>query len=248
MSLWPWSDGGEAIGYNQTEAMNVIEQMKGGLTALKTAMEDNWSTMATTFQTNWVGEDEAAFEKTFAEELGKMYTNCDTVVGSAMKFIVDAANAWADWQTGVANQFAGGTVAKLDEYSHQADTISITPAEQSFDQSTTRGLQSGDAQNALVQSIEEYVNIVQGAFDGIYSTIETGKAFVGSEQAGAMNEFIHGLSESMRLVLKMVDTFKEETIPQLVQAYGSQQTTVAGDANSAGQAINDSISGASTGA
>ena len=58
-----------------------------------------------------------------------------------------------------------------------------------------------------------------------------------------MDEFVHGLSESMKQVLTMVDSFKTETIPELVKAYASQQTQVATDAGTASSTINDSVSG-----
>lgn len=238
--------GGEAIGYTQSEALAVVEEMKGGLKSLKSAMEDGWDPMIQSFRASWVGEDEASFEKTFATELGKMYTNCDTVAGNAMQFIIAAANTWADWQTQVASNFEGGQqVQKLDDYAHQPDTLTINPGEQSFDQSTVRGLTDGGAESTMVNAIDEYVNSVQTAFDGVYSSINASSAFIGSQQSQAMNDFIQGLGESMKQVLKMVDSFKTETIPELVKAYAEQQSSIAEDAKTEGQNINESISGIS---
>ena len=82
----------DGIGYNQSQVAEVVENMKGALNSLKTAMQDNWPTMVSAFRTSWVGEDEAGFEKTFSDEIKKMYQNCDLVSITAIRFIVDAAN------------------------------------------------------------------------------------------------------------------------------------------------------------
>lgn len=233
----------DGIGYNQSQVVEVVENMKGALNSLKTAMQDNWPTMVSTFRTNWVGEDEAGFEKTFSDEIKKMYQNCDLVSITAIRFIVDAANNWAEWQSNVSTQFGGATVTQLEVEIPQEDTLDITVEEQTFGQDVDRGLTDAGAEQNLIAAIDDYVNNVKTSFDNVYGEIQTSAAFIGSEQAGAMDEFVHGLSESMKQVLTMVDSFKTETIPDLVKAYASQQTQVATDAGTASSTINDSVSG-----
>lgn len=233
----------DGIGYNQSQVVEVVENMKGALNSLKTSMQDNWPTMVSSFRTSWVGEDEAGFEKTFSDEIKKMYQNCDLVSITAIRFIVDAANNWADWQTNVSTQFGGAAVTQLEVEIPQEDTLDIIVEEQTFGQDVDRGLTDAGAEQNLVTAIDDYVTSVQTSFDNVYKEIQTSAAFIGSEQAGAMDEFVHGLSESMKQVLRMVDSFKTETIPELVKAYAAQQTQVATDAGTASSTINDSVSG-----
>ncbi len=232
----------DGIGYNQSQVVEVVENMKGALDSLKSSMQDNWPTMKSTFRANWVGEDEDGFEITFIDAIKKMYQNCDLVSIAAMRFVVDAANNWAEWQSSVSNQFGGGAVSKLEVDIPQEDTLEISPDTQTFGQDVNRGLTDAGAEQNLISAIDDYIENVKSSFDSVYNEIQTSAAFIGNEQAAAMDEFVHGLSDSMKQVLTMVDSFKTETIPELVKAYASQQTQVASDAGTASSSINDSVS------
>lgn len=237
-------EGGDGIGYNQAEVNALCESIDTALTGVKTTMEEGWSTLTGSFRGAWIGEDEAGFEKTFAEELGKMYENMDSIIVSAETFIVDAANAWAEWQTNASQQFGGGSVTNLDYYQHASDTVTITAEEQTFGQEVNRGLQSSGAESTLVTAIDTYVTSITGKISGLNEGIETSKAFIGSEQATAMSNFIEGIETALTNITKMVDNFKTETIPELVKAYQSQQTTVAGDAATAKDTVANSVDSA----
>lgn len=232
----------DGIGYNQSQVVEVVENMKGALSSLKTAMQDNWPTMKSTFRANWVGEDEDGFEESFRQAIVAMYENCDRVSVNAIKFIVDVANNWAEWQSSVSTQFGGSTVTQLELEIPQEDTLEISEDRQTFTQNVDRGLTDAGAEQNLVSSIDDYVNNVKASFENVYEGIQTSAAFIGSEQARAMDSFVHGLNESMRNILTMVDSFKTETIPELVRAYSEHQTQVANDASAAKNTIDESVS------
>lgn len=232
------------VGYNSAQIGELALQMENALNALRSSMEENWPTMVNVFRTNWVGNDEVAFETTFSNELKVVYRNCDEIIAGATRFICDAGKAWQEWQTNVANQLGGSQAAgQMYEHTRTTQEVNLTVNTAAVDPGQFAGLTTAGAENNLVSAIDDYVNKVLVSFNGINETIDASKAFVGQEQSASMNEFIAGLSENMRQIFTSVDSFKTVTIPQLVRAYNEQQTTIASDATTAASTIADAVTG-----
>ena len=231
------------IGYNSAQIGELAQKMESALSALKTSMEENWPTMVTTFRNNWVGTDEIAFETTFSNDLKIVYRNCDEIIAGATRFVCEAGKTWQEWQTDVANQLGGSqTSGQVYEHIRTSQEVNLNVSAMSADAGQFAGLTTAGAENNLIAAIDDYVNKVLVSFNGINETIDASKAFVGQEQSTAMNEFIAGLSENVRQIFSDVDNFKTVTIPDLVKAYNSQQSTIASAASTASSNIADAIS------
>lgn len=217
------------VGYNISQVNELMESMKAGATTFKSSMQESWGPLTQTFRNEWVGEDEAAFEKTFSEELGKMFLNCQNVINTAGQFIHNAADAWIQWQMQTANSLGGGAgqISGLNEYTPSDLSLEITVSEQSFDPNTNRGLQSDGSESTLISAIDQYVEEIKNSLANIQSTLQTGTSFIGDEQKQAMEGFIGDVITSAQTVTKMVNGFKEETIPALVRGYQEQQSSTA---------------------
>ncbi len=216
------------VGYNISQVNELMNSMKNGISTFKGAMQDSWPTLTQSFRNEWVGEDEAAFEKTFSEELGKMFLNCQNVINTAGQFIHNAADAWMQWQMQTANSLGGGgSISGLEDFTPSDLTLEITPTEQTFDPNVNRGLQSDSSESTLVSAIDQYVSEIKNALQNIQSTIQTGTSFIGAEQKAAVEGFITDVITSASNVTKMVDGFKTETIPALVKGYNEQQSSTA---------------------
>lgn len=214
-------------GYTISDVNNLMNSLKTGVSTFKGSMQESWGPLTQSFRNEWVGEDEAAFEKTFANELGNMFLNCQNVINTAGQFIHNAADAWMQYQMQTASSLGGdgGQISGLDDFSPSDLSLEIVPTEQSFDPSVRRGLQSDSSESTLVTAIDEYVNSVKNSLQNIQTTLETGNAFVGAEQKPAIDQFIGDVITSAQTVTKMVDGFKTETIPALVRGYQEQQSS-----------------------
>lgn len=220
------------VGYNISQVNELMGSMKNGVSTFKGSMQDSWPNLTQAFRNEWVGEDEAAFEKTLAEELGKMFLNCQNVINTAGQFIHNAADAWIQWQQQAASSLGGGgQIGGLEEFTPSDLTLEITPTEQSFDPSVNRGLQSDSSESTLVGAIDQYVSEIKTSLQSIESTLQTGSSFIGAEQKQAIDGFITDVISSAQTVTKMVDGFKNETIPALVRGYHEQQSTTANATN-----------------
>ena len=240
----------DGISYNLAGAKEVSEKIVDGLKAIATEVEGQWPTLISTFQKNWVGEDEAAFENVLARTIQEVYANCEIVVNNAATFVVDAANSFAQFQSSIATSSFGGegiAVVSNDTTSHTVNsnsnfTLEVKP--QTFDESTQRGLQSAGASQELITGIETFVTAIKSKMEEIYGAIDLGTSFVGSEQKPAMTGFIQSIGENSAKLLSVADKFINETIPELAAAYQQQQTQVSEDAAAASNTIADEVSSA----
>ena len=237
----------DGISYNLSAAKEVTEKMGSALGSIKNSMESEWPALVSTFQKNWVGEDEAAFEKVLAKTIFDTFENCQIVVNNASAFIIDAVNAFATFQSSLAGsmqQGEGYTIQTIDAPEKLNISVDIPVSSQTFDESTQRGLQSDGAAQELISAIESYAKSIKGKIEEEYGAIDLGTSFVGSEQRPAMEGFIHSLGESVGNLLSSVDSFINETIPGLQKAYQQQQTQVTQDASDASSSIADEVSSA----
>lgn len=239
------------IGFNNEKINEVSNQLSESLKAIQKAMQDNWPTMINVFRNNWVGNDEQAFERNFASKLQIVYQNSGAIIASAQDFILETGLAWDCFQGNIASQFetnessSSFPLPNLDVVNKATelelpDMGLVVP-----DMSVNRGLTSSGAEQNLIGAIDEYMLNIKNAYDALIQQIDASAAFIGQEQAPAMNKFIQGLIDNMTGVFSAVNEFKDVTIPQLVEAYRAQESTIAQDIGSASSTIGDSVSGTS---
>ena len=246
----------DGISYNLAGAKEVSEKMVEGLQAIATEVENQWPTLISTFQKNWVGEDEAAFENVLAKTIQEVYENCDIVVRNASVFMIKAAQALYSFQQKIAGEMdptmavsSAPSLETLESDNYMVrrpngQIIAIQVSPQTFSDSTQRGLQSNGAAQELMNAIKSFADAVKKKIEEIYGEIDLGTSFVGSEQRPAMQGFIQSLGENASKLLGVVDAFINDTIPELEKAYQRQQTQVSEDAASASSSIADEVSSA----
>ena len=103
---------------------------------------------------------------------------------------------------------------------------------------------TANSESVLVDALDTYTTGVQTKIKDSISAIEVGKAFVSNEVANmGIQNFINNVADSMQNLTKIVDSFKNETIPQLVTAFKNQASSIASDSDTAAGDIGSQING-----
>lgn len=236
--------------YNVEQAKLSTEQINEATTGIKTTITDNWVDVNSKFRTYWKGVDEEAFEKQLAKEIQNVYTNCQLMGSATNTFIIASAQSYSQFQSGLA-QSMGGDAAQaiaIEDYSASTpEELSLDLPAQSYSEGTNFGLQTDDAADQLIATIDDYITKIKASVDAGYDAVDTSKAFVSSEvQNMGIDKFIDSVQESVKSLTQTVDDFKNNTIPQLVSEYKQQSGNISSSATSASETMKSQVSGAST--
>lgn len=231
--------------YNPSEANRLKEELLSALNGMKSAIVDGWEPFKNVFRTNWVGEDENAFEDQVAKALIELYANSDNFSKTSAARIIDLANMNIRITNERAQAFESSElVSELDPVDTTAENIELASGGQTFDEATSRGLTNGSTSaNQLQTAIDDYYNSICTAVD-VYRNIEPGTAFVSEEYnfEAKLREFLNALAESTNTFANIIKELKEQTIPALVSAFNKQasatQESLDQNINDIGSAMN----------
>lgn len=252
------------IGYNQSEAKTLSDNLLEKKTTIKEKLTGtNWTDLQTSLETLWVGEDEIGFEKELAQVISAVYANTEKIVDDASNYILACATDWGNFIESNAARFNYTSVQIADLYTDTStnggdsetsgsidnDIWSYTPiidvADRTYDDTTTRGLQTDSASEELQTALDTYVSSIQTEYSEIFSDLNAASAFVGEQQVSAINNFIAGLDDALDLLVSMVSTFGTKILPQLETDYQNKMTNVATETNTAAETISTNATNAS---
>ena len=235
--------------YNVSEVKRMTEEIESATAAVKTAIEGGWGEFKTTFRANWVGVDENAFEGKMATELNKVFTNCNVLGNTACSFLVAAAQAYNEFQSGLSQGMDGAAAATISDYaaSQTGDQALDLPLDQqAFSETDQMGLTSQNSSNALEGQIDTYVNTIVEAVNQAYEKVSVGTAFQSADGDMGISKFIESVKTSVAELVKVVTSFKDNTLKELVEAYNRQSNQISEEATSATNDINNRVAGATS--
>lgn len=239
----------DGISYNRKDASRITEDIGNAISEVNDYMVQEFSHLKHVFRDNWVGPDEVAFMNKYLDALRDVFNNIDTVGKAMSNFVIEVANTMVGFQNSISSELGGNSVSNVSEnrYSVSAFRNLVTEVPNfsyEFEEGEQLGLVTANSESVLVDALDTYTTGVQNKIKESISAVEVGNAFVSSENANmGVQNFINNVAESMQNLTKIVDSFKNETIPELVAAFKNQSTTIAGDSETAATDINTQING-----
>lgn len=240
----------EGISYNRNDAGRITEDIATAIFNIGVEMGHQYTDVRTTFEANWVGPDEYAFIAKYLGALQDVFANVDSVGKVMSEFVIEAATAMSDFQNSISTELGGNTISNQIENkydiirtsdSYYIKDLVATPTP-TFDGSVQLGLVTANSENVLVSTLENCTQKIQAKIKQSISDIDVRNAFVSSENSSmGIQTFINNVGDSMQNLTKMVDSFKNETIPALVELYKKQSSSIANDSTSAASAVDSQI-------
>ena len=108
------------------------------------------------------------------------------------------------------------------------------------------GLTSQNSANALEGQIDTYVNTITEAVNQAYEKVSVGTAFQSADGDMGISKFIESVKTSVAELVKVVTSFKDNTLKELVEAYNRQSNQISEEATSATNDINNQVAGATS--
>lgn len=185
-----------AIGYNINKAEEVVESIAAKYNALGNSIGDDWPSIIDSLHANWVGDDEADFEKKLAERINTLYSNSYTLAKSCVETICGLCNAWIEFQS--KNTLDGSTAASTSGWFTDKEATAakiknlgtIVKADPpTLDGNTDRGLASDSSASSIKSTVESYVNGIKAKASELFSEVDSNSAFFG-EQSSSINNYI----------------------------------------------------------
>ncbi len=237
------------VNYNLSAATKFAETIDSAVDEIKRTIETEWEALKSEFRIDWVGEDEDAFENELLKNVQTLFYNVNSVAGSSCSFIINAANALAEFTSNISQNFGGAVVSKLDDYIVKERTLDIVKDSQSFSETTQRGLVSDNSDQKLIEALTNFCDNVSKKIAEAYQQVDAGNSFVSNispDNAIGMKNFIESIGESSTKLTNILNSFKNETIPQLVEAYKKQHETLVSDSKTAQSNVESEIARATS--
>lgn len=234
--------------YNVSEAKRMTGEIEAATSAVKGAIEGGWGEFKNTFRANWVGVDENAFEGKMAQELNKVYSNCNTLGNTACSFLIAAAQAYNEFQSGLSQGMDGAAAATIADYTASTTevTLDLPIEQQTFSETDQMGLTTSNSAAALEGQIDTYVSTITEAVNQAYEKVSVGTAFQSADGDMGISKFIDSVKISVGELVNVVSNFKENTLKELVDAYNRQSTQISEEATHATNDINSRVAGATS--
>ena len=211
------------IGYNVTRINELMKELADAYERCGNTIADGWPAVSQVLQQYWVGEDEQSYEDTFCKRMCQMYVSACNIVKDLTNNLKSLGTSWHDFQkknvlegSSLVSDFAANledvTVKIVDEI------IKFKPA--SITDSTDRGVKEG-ALAAIQSSMSEYLSNIKSSLQDMYAGIDGSSAFLGSQQAVKINEYIETIGQSLGSVVTAAnDIYK--ALEKLTQTSYSQ--------------------------
>lgn len=214
------------IGYNPTEINEMRRKIKSSYETLSETLTTGWTKASKVMNANWVGVDERDYEEKLAARLTTLYNETGELVVNAMNNIANVGNAWIKFQNenkmkgGEADEV---TIPKGQQYrdpntgkikssntstgatgpssfklvsieSIKSENFTLNVSEEAFGDKF--GIKSGGG-TKIKTTLKEYSSEVQSKMKNIYSSIDSGTAFLGKNQAEKIKEYLGHIGELM---------------------------------------------------
>ena len=239
----------EGQGDNQGKIRELNTSIRSFYNAISTATTTEFETYCNDIYTDWVGEDEEAFEKKVSGALKTFLDNCALVVNETQKFIAGSGDAWVQWHQNLATQidasYAGGagTEAMEIELVAAPEEIQVQHSGGSYDE-VNRGLQSDQATNNITTKTETLLQNINASINPEELSAEA--AFIGTSQSSQINTLLLGISEHFGSMSDSIKTILTEDVQTIATGY-TEQAEAIGSSAAEGEATIREASGETEG-
>lgn len=227
------------IGYNVSQAETLMDEIKTAYENMKIYTEEQWGTLVTTLQAEWVGEDEQDYEKEFADRICKLYDNAYNVAQGAITTIEGLVNAWYEFQA--KNTLSGENASMRGFHSVSAPKIKreskiVSAKLKTFTKETNRGLASETSKTTIENAVSKFVSEIKAQTANLFNKIEVNSAFFGNqttniklyiEEAGkAVGEVTVAVKDLNDALAKLVGTNYTTAIEDISTQFDTAKTSV----------------------
>lgn len=212
---------GEGIGYNISQAKNLIGDVKRGYTEMYNKMTNNWGGVSTAFTTKWVSINSEKYEKALAKHIAETHLAATKTIDALIHMYINATNKWITDECGTDLTSGGEAIESdfdlksylLEETSteYRIDATSeneslksiVTAAKRDFSEGTDMKIEDASVAQTLYTEIESYVNDVKTAVSNSYDELDTSAAFHGNVQQTS----IDNLTQTVNRQVQNLTTF-----------------------------------------
>lgn len=239
------SSGG--IGYNISNAKNLILEVKQGYKDMTSKMEDGWPTVSNDLVTKWVSINSEKYEKTLAQHLADTHLTAGNVLNELIGIFINAVNHYIDSETGTTLTKDGQEIySDFDLSSYKLDTSDtdlridyandnasfknvVKAATREFGEGTDFKIEDANVAQTLYSTIESYVNDVKNQVTTSYSQLSSAAAFPGDIQQGTLDSLISNVTakvESLSTYLADLETVLENMVGVIKSAQDDVSSAV----------------------
>lgn len=206
------------IGYNSSNAEDLVKEIKATHEKIADAMKSGWNKLSRTMQDEWVGADESNAEATLAKHMCDLFASCATAINGTIEGIAQLNTDWVNFtnqnkiQGGQGSSsltdstFAGSTHYVDEGFGAISDTVKDPALTFSKDQRI--GLASAESAGAITSALDIYVEGVGKEIDSLYTSIKTTDAFFGEKQEEQMAFYLQKVGEALGKVVAYVEEIK----------------------------------------
>lgn len=249
---------GEGIGYNISQAKNLIGQVKQGYTNMYNTMTNNWGGVSSAFTTKWVSINSEKYEKALAKHIAETHLAATQTIDALIHLYINATNKWITDECGTDLTSGGETMESdfdlksylLEETStdYRIDAVSendtlkgtVKAAKRDFSEGTDMKIEDAATAQTLFTEIETYVNDVKTAVSSSYDALDTSSAFHGDVQQTS----IDNLTQSVNAKVQELTTFLgdlQTVLEEMVGIHIKADQEIGAAATEAANAVSETI-------
>lgn len=218
----PQSSGG--IGYNISNAKNLVLEVKEGYKAMTEKIKNGWIPVSNALTTKWVSINSEKYEKVLAKHMADIHLTTGNVLNWLIGIFIESVNYYIDSETGVSlTQEGAEVVSDFDLTSYKLDpsdsnlridfsgdntdlkTI-VKSATRTFAEGTDFKIEDSSTASTLYNIINDYINEVKAQVTRSYGNLSSASAFPGDVQQST----IDGLISNVTAQLEQLSTFVED--------------------------------------
>lgn len=236
-----------AIGYNINKAEEVVENIAAKYNDLGNYMGSEWPSVTKALHDNWVGDDEADFEKELANRINTLYRDARNLAVSCTETICNLGNAWIEFQSnntlsGAKAESSAGwltdksvTTSSIKTY----DAVSANPP--SLNGDTDRGLTNENSAAAIMSVVGDYVEGIKAKTTELFSEVDSNIAFYG-EQTSSINKYIESCGTAISEVSVAIKDLHEALETLAGTSYVNASSSVSEQVTEGISQVADSLS------
>ena len=194
----------EIIGFNITEANNLINTVISTYKSLASKVTEGWPSIKSTMTTNWVGESELECEKQLTARLVELDGHVHNSISDLVKLLKTLGNAYIEYETTAYLQTSvNGTMTDATLPESNVPGV-VKYIDRTISEGTTRGVTSGgDA--TIKTALSTYINEVKSIAIAAANQISAASAFPGT-QSSSIDNYISAIMNGVARVETCVKT------------------------------------------
>ncbi len=228
------------IGYNVEKINELMNTLAANYKALAQTISSGWPALSAKMEAEWIGPDEVSYETTLAKGIVSIYNACQKNVSDMIDNMFTLGMNWKRFQATNKMVDEGAVVpaGELTKPEIVAEDLSliVKAGNPVFTASTNMGLANGaESGTAIKQQFDAYIDEVYSGVKSLYESLDSSKAFLGTELNSAVNTYLQNMGEAMA---KLTTCHRPvyEALDKLIAGYTTHESEEATNVSSAASA------------